>query len=215
MIDASLLNLPWATLVTLASGYIGYFIANVGLKEHHKPIDITFTTLVFCLSPAGLYHSAVWLGVNTYIASVPAVISAFTVGSVWRKYGKKWMYGLLRKYDISWSDSTNSAWQRMFDQRGYYVSEIYVYLKNGSTLLSEAPGHFEGQPCGCFVLGNEKDILLYVTHEKAAGSTDWKECSDVLHEAWGALATYVPADQIARVQVRRTKFKEVRVLPEE
>ncbi|EAP1480041.1 hypothetical protein JMI38_001817 [Salmonella enterica] len=25
MIDASLINLPWATLVTLASGYIGYF----------------------------------------------------------------------------------------------------------------------------------------------------------------------------------------------
>lgn len=29
VIDASLINLPWATLVTLASGYIGYFIAKL------------------------------------------------------------------------------------------------------------------------------------------------------------------------------------------
>ncbi|MCZ5725913.1 hypothetical protein O5282_26815 [Escherichia coli] len=42
MFDASLLNLPWATLVTLTSGYIGHFIANVGLKNHHKPIEVTF-----------------------------------------------------------------------------------------------------------------------------------------------------------------------------
>ncbi|MFS1538303.1 MAG: hypothetical protein ACL7BU_05945 [Candidatus Phlomobacter fragariae] len=46
MLDSTLLDLSWATLVTLASGYIRYFIANVGLKEHHKPIDILFTTLI-------------------------------------------------------------------------------------------------------------------------------------------------------------------------
>lgn len=55
MIDASLINLPWATLVTLASGYIGYFIANVGLKDQHKPIDITFSTLIFGLFAAMVY----------------------------------------------------------------------------------------------------------------------------------------------------------------
>ena len=32
MIDASLLDLPWATLVTLASGYIGYFMAMYALN---------------------------------------------------------------------------------------------------------------------------------------------------------------------------------------
>lgn len=46
MLNGDLLNLPWATLVTLASGYIGYFIANVGVNEHHKTRDVTFTMLV-------------------------------------------------------------------------------------------------------------------------------------------------------------------------
>jgi len=42
-----LVNLPWATLLTLASGYAAYYVANVGVRDHHKPVDVTFSTLVF------------------------------------------------------------------------------------------------------------------------------------------------------------------------
>ncbi|MCZ5584059.1 hypothetical protein O5621_03670 [Escherichia coli] len=56
MFDVSLLNLPWATLVTLTSGYIGYFIANVGLKDHHKPIEVTFSSLIFGLTAMMAYQ---------------------------------------------------------------------------------------------------------------------------------------------------------------
>lgn len=209
MIDASLINLPWATLVTLASGYIGYFIANVGLKDQHKPIDITFSTLIFGLFAAMVYQAFIWIGWGEYLAALLAVLYAFANGAWWRKYGRKLMYKFLRDHDISWSDSTSSAWQRMFDQRGYYVSEVYVHLKDGTTLLAEAPGNFHGQPCGSFIMGNEKDVLLYVTHERAAGSVGWVEC-DVIHESWGAMATYIPADQIARVRIRRTKHRALR-----
>ncbi|ECP1315061.1 hypothetical protein FYQ77_15065 [Salmonella enterica] len=215
MIDASLINLPWATLVTLASGYIGYFIANVGLKDQHKPIDITFSTLIFGLFAAMVYQAFIWAGWGEYLAALLAVLYAFANGAWWRKYGRKWMYKFLRYHDISWSDSTSSAWQRMFDQRGYYVSQVYVTLKNGTVLLSEAPGNFEGLPCGGFVLGNEKDILLYVTHEKAPGSIGWVKCKDVILEEWGALSTYIPGDQIARVDIRRTTAKGIVVLKDE
>ncbi|EBN8057064.1 hypothetical protein D0662_08955 [Salmonella enterica] len=215
MIDANLINLPWATLVTLASGYIGYFIANVGLKDHHKPIDITFSTLIFGLFAAMVYQAFIWKGYGEYLATFTAVTAALISGACWRKYLRKLMYLILRKLDISWSDSTSSAWQRMFDQRGYYVSQVYVTLKNGTVLLSEAPGNFEGLPCGAFVLGNEKDILLYVTHEKAPGSIEWVKCKDVILEEWGALSTYIPKDQIARVDIRRTTAKSTVVLDDD
>ena len=208
MLNSSLIDLPWATLVTLASGYMGYFIASVGLKDHHKTIDITFATLAFSLLPALLY-SLILYSFNIYAATLAAVVSAVISGAFWRVLGRKWMYWLLRKLSISWSDGTSSAWQRMFDQRGYYVTEVYVHLKDGTILLAEAPGNFKGQPCGSFVMGNEKDILLYVTHEKAAGSVDWVEC-DVLHKSWGAMTTYIPADQIARVKIRRTKHRALK-----
>ena len=208
MFDASLLNLPWATLVTLTSGYIGYFIANVGLKNHHKPIEVTFSTLIFGLLSMMVYQAVMWAGLNSWLATPPTLLCAFAYAALWRKYGRKWMYRFLRNKDISWSDDTPSAWMRMFDQHGYYISEAYVYLKNGIVLLSENPGKFEGQASGSFVLGVEKDIVMYVTHEKKPGRDEWIE-KDVESKSWGAMATYIPADQIAMVRIRRTRNKAI------
>lgn len=205
MFDKSLLDLPWPTLVTLAAGYIGYFVANVGVKDQHKAVDITFTALVFGLFSAGIYHASVWVGINAYMAAFPAVMAAFVAGSCWRKYGRKWMYSLLRKYDISWSDDTSSAWQAMFGHTQYRVTEIFVYLKDGSGLLSRLPGNYEEWPNGPFTLGNHGDISLYVTHRKSINGEAWEEYEGVVHQSWGALATWVPADQIARVDIRRKR----------
>lgn len=78
MFDVSLLNLPWATLVTLTSGYIGYFIANVGLKDHHKPIEVTFSSLIFGLTAMMAYQAVMWAGLNAWLATPPALLCAVT-----------------------------------------------------------------------------------------------------------------------------------------
>lgn len=207
MLDSTLLDLPWATLVTLASGYISYFIANVGLKEHHKPIDILFSTLIFSLLPTAIYHVTLWCGVNAYAAALPPVLLALTLGALWRKYGRKQLYGFLRQHNISWSDSTHSAWQQMFGLTDYRATELFVILKDGSGLLSRLPGRFEGLPNGPFTLGNNGDVILYVTHRSPANSDEWVEYGDVIHQDYGALATYIPSDQIARIDIRRRAEK--------
>ena len=51
-----LITLPWVTILTLASGYAGYYVANVGIREHHKPIDVIFSTLVFGFISAFAYN---------------------------------------------------------------------------------------------------------------------------------------------------------------
>lgn len=205
MFDASLLNLPWPTLVTLACGYIGYFIANVGQKEHHHPIEVTFSSLIFGLFAAMVYYAFIWVGLDAYSATFPAVIYAFASGAYWRRYARKWMYRFLRNNDISWSDNTSSAWQAMFGHTEYRVTEIYVYLKDGSGLLSRLPGDFEEWPNGPFTLGNTGDITLYVTHRKPKTSNKWVEQKGSLEPSWGALATWIPSDQIAKVSIRRKK----------
>lgn len=207
MFDKSLLDLPWPTLVTLAAGYIGYFVANVGVKDQHKAVDITFSALVFGLFSAGIYHASVWVGINAYMAAFPAVMAAFVAGSCWRKYGRKWMYSLLRKYDISWSDNTSSAWQQMFGMTDYGTTEVIVILRNGSGLQSINVARFEGLPNGPYTLGNNGDVILYVTHSSPPDNEEWVEFKDVVHDSWGALATWIPADQIARVEIRRVKVK--------
>ncbi|WP_334467757.1 hypothetical protein [Arsenophonus sp. PmNCSU2021_1] len=211
MLDSSLLNLPWATLVTLASGYVGYFIANVGLKEHHKTVDITFSTLVFGLISATAYESVAVYAV--YWSTLVALVTAIITGAVWRKYGRRWMYKLMRALNISWSDGTHSAWQQLFGQIEYRATEVFVILKDGSGLLSRPLARFEGLPNGPFALGNTGDVILYVTHHSAPDSDEWREFAGVIDDSWGALATYIPAEQIARVEIRRNKIKTASTPP--
>lgn len=206
MFDASLLNLPWATLVTLACGYIGYFIANVGLNEHHRPMDVMFSTLVFGLLASLFYSLTLHLYIGhfqQYLATLSALTFGAGSGAFWRKYARKWMYKFLRYHDISWSDGTSSAWQAMFDQTGFSVTEVRVILRDGSGMMSRLPGNFEDWPNGPFTLGNKGDMVLYVTHSSPSGSNEWEEYEGVVDKYWGALATYIPADQIARVEIRR------------
>ncbi|KFK92761.1 MULTISPECIES: hypothetical protein [unclassified Serratia (in: enterobacteria)] len=208
MFDASLLNLPWATLVTLVCGYIGYFIANVGLNEHHRPIDVTFSTLVFGLLASLFYSLTLHLDVGhfqQYLATFSALAFGAGSGAFWRKYARKWMYKFLRHHDISWSDNTSSAWQAMFGHTEFRVTEIYVFLKDGSGLLCRLPGKYEAWPNGPFTLGNKGDITLYVTHRKSTKGKDWVEYEGLVDSSWGAMATYVPVEQIARVDIRRKK----------
>ncbi|GDO99200.1 hypothetical protein [Escherichia coli] len=205
MFDASLLNLPWATLVTLTSGYIGYFIANVGLKDHHKSIEVTFTTLIFGLLSMMVYQAVMWAGLNSWFATPPALLCAFIYGALWRRYGRKWMYRFLWSNNISWSDDTSSAWQAMFDQTDFCVSEVIVILRDGSGMMSRLPGNFKEWPNGPFTLGNKGDMVLYVTHTSPSGSNEWEEFEGVVNKHWGALATYIPAEQIARVEIRRVR----------
>lgn len=93
----------------------------------------------------------------------------------------------------------------MFGNTQYRATEIFVYLKDGSGLLSRLPGDYEEWPNGPFTQGNHGDISLYVTHRKSINDDDWVEYEGVVHQSWGALATWVPADQIARVDIRRKK----------
>ncbi|MFI8017642.1 hypothetical protein ACIF2R_01525 [Serratia marcescens] len=203
MFDSSLLNLPWATLVTLASGYIGYFIANVGLKDQHKTVDVTFSTLVFGLLSALAYDAAIHFGI--YMATSTAVVIALASGALWRKYGRKSLYWTLRRSDVSWSDSTNSAWQQMFGHTDYRVYEVTVYLKSGTVLLSRNVAQFEGLPNGPCTFGNQGDIIIYVTHRRLASTPGWKEDKAVNNEIYGAAATYIPVDQISRLEIRRAR----------
>lgn len=208
MFDVSLLNLPWATLVTLVTGYVSYFIANVGFKDHHQPLEITFSTLVFGLLASLLYSLTLHLyggHFQQYLATLSALVFAAGSGAFWRKYGRKWMYRVLRKYNISWSDSTRSAWEAMFDHTEFRVTEIFVYLKDGSALLSRLPGNYEDWPNGPFTLGNKGDITLYVTHRRSVNGKEWNQYEGLIDPSWGALATYVPVEQIARVDIRRIR----------
>ena len=198
-----LLNLPWATLLTLASGYAGYYVANVGIRDHHKPIDVIFSTLVFGFIATFAYNVCrIFFEVSLVWSSVIAFAFAMLVGAVWSRVGRSALEGLLRKSSISHSDDLPSAWVALFGAR-LVVSQLAVKLKDGSWLMCDDLSKFSASPNGPCVLGAKGDILMYVTHKQSDIGVAFFPATHPIDSDWGHEITYIPADQIARVDLRR------------
>lgn len=197
-----LLNLPWATLLTLACGYAGYYVANVGIRDHHKPIDIAFSTIVFGFIAIFAYNvSRVLFEMSLVSSSVIAFVFAMLVGAAWSRVGRSALEALLRKSSVSHSDDLPSAWIALFGTR-LVATQLSVKLKDGSWLMCDDLSKFTASPNGPCVLGAKGDVLMYVTHKMSDIGVAFFPTSPI-DSWWGHEITYVPADQIARIDLRR------------
>ncbi|WGR93509.1 hypothetical protein MTX26_27745 [Bradyrhizobium sp. ISRA443] len=200
-----LVNLPWATLVTLASGYAAYYIANVGVRDHHKPIDVAFSTLVFGFFSAFAYAVCRRrYGADLLAASVFAFGAALVIGASWSLFGRATFERLLRRSQVSLSDDLPSAWMALFRAKTY-ATQLSVKLKDGSWVKCEDLNAFTECPNGPCVLGAKGDVLMYVTHIKSPSDEDFEPCTGLIDKEWGDEVTYIPADQIMMIDFRRRK----------
>ena len=96
MLDAETLTdlaaLPWQLQLVLASGYVGYLLAFVGIRHTHKAADTVFGTLAFglfalaalALVPAS-WHWAVAGGLAISAALLAAVLWRWIVRGLLRR----------------------------------------------------------------------------------------------------------------------------------
>lgn len=207
--DASIYELPWYMLITLASGYMGYYIANTGLRSHHKQIDITFLTLVYGLIGLLGYKVGFFLGnfigeaVGYISGTLLAILFTTRVAICWRKAWKNKFKKYFADNNIFYADDLPSAWQALFDVKGYGATQLNVHLKNGEILHCSNMDKFKDEPNGAIYMGENGDLTMYVTHICENGTFIDKDPS---HKDWGTLVTYVPASEIAKVTIRRKKI---------
>jgi len=200
------LNQPWSTIVVFVSGYIAYHIANTGIRDHHKTIDITFATLVFgFFSMFGYYSAIKYADFKIPVASTLAVLSAIFLGVFWRLLGRSWYQNILRSTRVSESDDLPTAWTSLFDETGHDVTQISVKTKDGAWLQCADTRKFANKPNGPCVLGAAGDVLIYVTDYTPTPDSESKEISDVSYEGWGDEITFIPKEEIIRVAIRRIK----------
>ncbi|WP_027146044.1 DUF6338 family protein [Mesorhizobium sp. WSM3626] len=202
--DPSLFKLPWEALLTLASGYAAYFVANVGVREHHKSIDIALSTLVFGFFGAFSYEVLRRFIVSDILASsILSFLLASLLGGLWNRYGRGLLTLVLRSSNVSHSDDLPSAWLALFTRTETFAKQISVKLKDGTWLKCDDAARFGKKPNGPFVLGGSGDLLMFVTHQQDPGG-EFYECPDVESGEWGPEITYIPKEQIARIDIRRT-----------
>lgn len=210
MTDAliSILNTPWTTVLTLASGYAGYFVAHVGLREHHQPVDQTFRVVFYGFW--GLFAYVClrsFIGIDALSASILCVLFAALLGAAWRKWGKKTLTKMLRGGWVSLSDDVPTAWAALADVgEEVHVRQLKVCLIDGTLLFCKDLSAFNREPNLSCVLGGSGDILMHVTDIgklDANGARVWKEVGGVKNDDFGTAITYIPKEQIARVELRR------------
>lgn len=198
--DEKLLNLPWEIQLALGSGYVAYMLAYLGIREHHKAIDVTFRTIAFGLCATGVLTlmpaSCGWWRIAT------AITAAVVSGILWRCWLADAAHWLLRKLDISWSDETPSAWSRITQHnRRIYYSQLSVQLDDDTWLFCDNTRPFADAPFGPCTLGPNGDIALYVTHKCGPG-TEIVAVDDVRDPYHGDEITYVPASRVRKLSVR-------------
>jgi hypothetical protein len=198
-----ILNQSWSTLLLVASGYAAYYVANVGLRDHHKPADVTFSILVFAFIAAFAFYSCLWvLDLALAGSSIITFIFAMLAGAAWRRFGRPRFELLLRTARISRSNDLPSAWIALFGEN-YDATQLTVQLKDGTWLMCDDLSKFQKAPNGPCVLGAKGDILMYVTDKQGKRGIGFVPTGGPIDPEWGHEITYIPADQIARVDLRR------------
>jgi hypothetical protein len=108
----------------------------------------------------------------------------------------------LRGSKISHADDLPSAWIALFGIKAP-VTQLSVKLKDGSWLMCDDLSKFTTSPNGPCILGAKGDILMYVTHTQSDLGVAFFPTADPIDKDWGHEITYIAADQIARVDLRR------------
>jgi hypothetical protein len=196
--DEKLLSLPWQIQLALGSGYAAYIVAYVGIRDHHRGVDIAFRAIAFGLIATAFLAFTPALNLTLRLAG--AVLITVAAGLVWRRFGMGAAKWLLRQGNISWSDDTPSAWATIIAAHRP-VTQISVLLDNGTWLNCSAAGRFNDAPFGPCIFGPNGDIGFYVTDEESVDGT--VIVNDHVRDAIeGDRLTYVPAARIVRMSIR-------------
>jgi len=160
------IDLPWQSLVVLASGYAGYSLAYTGIRYHHKAVDVAFSSLVFGIFTLAGLRIASYLALSSALAAIVGIAATLLVALFWRRWGRDLLRHVLREYDFSWSDDDPSAWVSLSTQQDFKISQCGIRLDDGTWLLCDDATKFEKAPIAPFIFGPQGDIALYVTHKE-------------------------------------------------
>ena len=211
-----LTNLPFEIQFVLVAGYLGYWVANVGLRKSVPTQDMVMQILVYGLVAKGAQAgfvsvAASFFGYRTNTESLPwaamlaSLIIALAAGVLWRRFGLKWFTESLRRTRLSNETATHSTLTEISQDGQRRWTYFVVILADGTCLRSSLP-KTEGLPHGPLLIDQEGNVGLYVTEIKRPNG----EIDDFTDEFdnpqdFDPTITYVPASQIVRMNINWTR----------
>src|SRR5690606_35701790 len=138
----------------LAAGYAGYFVAHVGVRDHHKTVDVTFGTIVFGFFASTVFElTEKWLDCGVIFSSLAGFLSSVMLGALWSRWLRGGVMSCLRHTRISHTDDLPSAWMALFRKTDLNTLQLSVKLKDGTWLKTDDLRKFSRSPNGPFTFG--------------------------------------------------------------
>lgn len=191
-------NLSLATQVALGAGFLAYGVAYAGLRESHGPVDAVFITLAFSVVATLAFMGAQGWGV--WSQSAFAFLIALIAAALWRRWIRRAVLWLFATTRVHREDGVHRSWASIV-QTDRRVGQISVHTKDGRILYLNDRQRYSAAPWGGLYLGGDGAIVMVVEEEEFAdGKEEMRE--DISDPHWGTRMTYIPAGEIARVNIR-------------
>lgn len=196
-----MLALPVQIQISLAAGFAAYAATYAGLRMRHRGQDAVIIIGIF--SGISLFWYELGRDLPVVLQMSLAVAVPLLLGLGWRAcYRDLWLW-VMRRTGIHKDDGLVSAWDTLavgWDR--YEANQVLVYLKDGRELyLNVYDIEHKGKlPYGGLVLGQTGDILMCVTEEEFGDVTLKRQ--SVFDDTYGTRVTYIPAEQINRLELR-------------
>lgn len=191
------LTLSTLVQVSLGIGYLAYSVAYAGFRRHHDTRDTVFITLVFAAVASTIFSSLLpW---NPYLAGVLTLVIVLILGAAWRAFGRDAWLWVMSNTNVHREDGNNSTWEALVQTRKK-VGQVSVHMKNGRVLYLNDRRKFVGAPWDGLYLGGDGSIVLAVEEEET--ETGEVEVREAVKSEWGTRLTYVPASEVARINIR-------------
>lgn len=191
-------NLPLEIQTAIAGGYVAYWIAYAGLDTNHRAVDVAFRTFAFGLPAIAAFR--LLLSSGEILAAMSGFTLAVLAGGIWRAFGRRWAFAALSKASVLQEDGIATAWAAFIQQPNLKVSQLSVHTKDGRVLYQNAHRYPEASLGGMY-FGADGSIVMVVEEEELPDGTE-EQRQGIRDAKLGTRVTYVPSDQIVRVNVR-------------
>ena len=195
----SLLLLPLELQVALGGGYLAHAVAYGGLRRSTSATELALRSMAFGLAALLAFRFALKHEAPAGIGVAAALFCALLLGAFWRRYGMVWANRILSKIGIR-EDGIPDAWTALIQTHNLQVTQLSVHLKNGRTLYHNRNAYPEAWKDGLY-FGSDGSMIIVVEEEELPNGTT-EERKDIHSPKWGTRLTYIPADQVERVNVR-------------
>ncbi len=192
-------ELPLALQVSLATGYLGYSVAYAGLRRGHGAIEPTFLSFVFGAPTAIMAATAP----TSPLAVTASFGAAMTLGAalIWRHWGRMAWVELTRGLGLNAEDGLTNAWDGVLARQGLNIDQMSVHTADGRILYLSDKRGLRGKPFDGLYLGADGSVLMAVQKERLPDGS-LQERTDLSDPEWGTRLTYIPADQVLRINAR-------------